>query len=646
MLINIPQNVRGNVHSEGGISLRNDPYADVEWDDVGRHRGEFHVHTTAGQYRWKPHEAIDLYNEEYDTDILALAPKTPSPDHWPWTHLSHFGEEVDQEWENRDPWELGMIDVEGGESTDHEHIIHIGSRSISAEDNDEVFEYIADFDSYGLFSHPGRAWEGHETDDLAHFFETYYPEALGIDVWNQGYRSDDRELWTNLNREFLSGMYEIERPIWGFSNDDTTRDEEGDTGSDVDTNWNVFLLDELTREAFHDALENGRWYIQVQPEVGAEAPTIDAIEHDADEKTLTVEADNYDELRWLDENGSTIETSETFAYGQTNPGVFARVELESDEGEASSQPFQFNPAIGRWPRETGHTEATDRVETVAWSDDLFAYGGRDGGLHVHETGDEWEHVESILLNAFVLVARFDSDGDRLGLGSDDGELMIVDTSSWEVLETFDEVESDLEGFAWSPNDSAVAYGGEGGEVYVRAVEDWSPVTTLEEGDVRVEGVTWSDDYLAYGGRDAEVHIHEIGSADGDGWDHVDTFDDADEIIEAVEFSPSGDAIGYCSRDGRVYVRETDEWELIETINVGSMVRDIDWGGEDDWLACGSDDGALHVYETDAWQLVTTLDDIAERCYAVSFSADDAYLGAVDYGRPYEAHVYATPANDR
>ena len=329
--------------------LHLNPYEDVDWERTERHKAQLHAHT------WHPPEGhhsgtdppevvIDDYREA-GYSVLALSDHeyNVAEPTWPW---SDYG---------RDPADLDMVAVLAVElavelvAGDRDSERDLLSYCCDLVDTDgmnlhDVLEEIGDRGGLAVFPHPSR----YEEDGA--WYEPYFrahPHLLGVEVVNAADRyPTDRDVWDDL-----LGRLGDERPVWGFSNDDYHG-----RGLDYsfDRSRNVLLLDELTEPAVREALVGGQFLYQhvvagdrddLDADHGdpdLEPPPIEAIRHDPDRGTLTVEARNYDHFQWASE-GEVIHRGPTLRYSEVDGlGSFVRARLVAGSGsESGTQPFLF-----------------------------------------------------------------------------------------------------------------------------------------------------------------------------------------------------------------------------------------------------------------------------------------------------------------
>jgi hypothetical protein len=314
------------------------PYADVDWQTVERHHGNFHTHTTESDGAETPADVIDRYRQ-IGHDVLALTDHNRNT--WPW---SLFG---------RDAGELGMIAVPGNELSHHHHTLSLFCElETRTRDHETGIRQIQRSGGISALAHPGRYWrlDGDRVPErvvarYARLFRTY-PTLIGMEVVNQGDRyPHDRALWDALLTELMPG-----RPVWGMANDDSHRMQH------VGLNVTVLLLDKFDKAHVRAALEDGRYYFYTMTTTPPnrrdrdEVPVIRRIDHDPQRHTITIAAESAgkpvgdDAVRWFTAGGETVHIGPTLnleiAAGLSR---YVRAEIRGQTGLAFTQPFALTP---------------------------------------------------------------------------------------------------------------------------------------------------------------------------------------------------------------------------------------------------------------------------------------------------------------
>jgi len=330
------------------------PYEQINWQTVNYYDANLHTHTTYSDGSYDPHQAIDMYHD-LDYHILAL---TDHDTHhhearpqslYPWTRLNDiyfeirdqlnpsydttFAARANEEWQNRDPEQLGMLSVEGSELSAGHHIgSYMSDYAGASPDEHESFSEVGIRDGLAMFFHPGRY--DRDADWYVDFYHTY-PHVIGQEIYNQVDRYPmDREKWDQILHQLMP-----DRPVWGFANDDTH-------GTDhFGRNRNVFLISDLSIENVRHAMAEGHLYLYVPVERG-DRPDIRIrnVQTRGSQIELTLEGD-YNEIQWITHDSETGE-SLAIHYGTEidvsdvpSTATFVRAVILTDGGRTYTQPF-------------------------------------------------------------------------------------------------------------------------------------------------------------------------------------------------------------------------------------------------------------------------------------------------------------------
>lgn len=344
------------------VTIAYDPYEGVDWATVGHHKCEFHNHVRGAMD--EPADVVDLYHELGYT-VYAVADGGSRPMKWPWTAFS----EVDDSFEDRDPEDLGVVAFPGCEFTVSEHVSSLFSTLTHADvDVDEIDERweqshrivdrtdrsVPDGGGLAVLAHPTLYYDDPDEDwdryrrDFAS--RTREEGMVGLEVFNRAsIFGQDTRLWDNLLEAFAP-----DRMIWGFGVDDPV---DYVRGFDIDVNWTTILLDEdefdpsdqagsrrATTRATTDGrtLLHGRLPWDPDAEDPAPVPRVDAIEVDRAADEITIEASDYDALKWVSAS-EVVSTDETLSLAADH-APYVRAQLSNDAGgETSTQPFGLDP---------------------------------------------------------------------------------------------------------------------------------------------------------------------------------------------------------------------------------------------------------------------------------------------------------------
>ncbi len=249
-----------------------------------------------------------------------------------------FAARANEEWQNRDPEQLGMLSVEGSELSAGHHIGSYMSDYAGASSDEHIsFGEVGDRDGLAMFFHPGRYDQ--DADWYVNFYQTY-PHVIGQEIFNQVDRYPmDREKWDQVLHQLMP-----DRPVWGFANDDTHGTNH------FGRNRNVFLISDLTIPNVRNAMAEGHLYLYVPVERG-DRPDVQI--HNIETSggwiregriQLTLDGE-YNEIQWITHDPETNE-SRTIHNGPEIHvaeiplnATFVRAVILSDGGRTYTQPF-------------------------------------------------------------------------------------------------------------------------------------------------------------------------------------------------------------------------------------------------------------------------------------------------------------------
>ena len=130
-----------------------------------------------------------------------------------------------------------------------------------------------------------------------------------------------------------------ERPIWGFSNDDTH------TLYHFGGNYNIFILPELNESSVRHAMEEGNlFYVYLSEGNKTEKikiPFIESIDVDSRKGIITINASGHDSISWMS-GGRTIHRGNHINLNNfSDVNNYIRAVLFADKGKIilGTQPF-------------------------------------------------------------------------------------------------------------------------------------------------------------------------------------------------------------------------------------------------------------------------------------------------------------------
>ncbi len=300
------------------------PYENVDWAGHNQYKANFHTHTTMSDGRMNPQTVVDEYHK-LGYHILAITDHNEVT--WPWTTFAEMeasntsrnrmesAPETMPEnlyYENRNPEELGMIDIQANELSRHHHMGSFFNDHNGTTTEVESLEATAAKDGITMLYHPGR-YQGRDPQlfNLEWYLDLYgnYDHLFGMEVYNQGDRyPGDRKLWDSVLKVTMP-----ERPVWGYSNDDMH------SLPHVGRNWNVLILPELSHEWVRTGMEQGLSYFVYAPEGhdGPVPPSIESISVNGRRGTIDITASNYESIVWIS-GGKVVQVGSSFNLNELN----------------------------------------------------------------------------------------------------------------------------------------------------------------------------------------------------------------------------------------------------------------------------------------------------------------------------------------
>ncbi|MFO7922986.1 MAG: hypothetical protein R6U58_04775 [Bacteroidales bacterium] len=323
------------------------PYESVDWTEYGQYKANFHTHTTRSDGRLNPHTVVDRYHQ-LGYDILAITDHNEVT--WPWTAFAEMEASGTSQnrmesapetmpetfiYENRDPEELGMIDIQANELSSHHHMGSFFNDHNGTSTEVESLEATAAKDGITMLYHPGR-YQGRDPQffNLQWYVDLYetYDHLFGMEVYNQGDRyPGDRRLWDSVLTVTMP-----EKPVWGYSNDDMH------ALPHLGRNWSVMLLPELNHEQVRYGLEKGLSYFVYAPggHDGPKPPVIESVKVNDRKGTIEISAEGYDTVVWIS-GGEVLHEGSMLNLNDLEESIpYIRAELYGPgETVAGTQPF-------------------------------------------------------------------------------------------------------------------------------------------------------------------------------------------------------------------------------------------------------------------------------------------------------------------
>lgn len=338
------------------------PYEDVDWNNVGRYKANFHTHTSQSfDTQFTTTQVVDRYKQA-GYKILALTDHDANS--YPWEKFSLYNPDAS----DRNPGEMGMLTMPGielskdrrnnwSESTggefNHHNDFFTGRKGQEFMSLRESYAYTNAIGGMQIINHPGQYWnlnnsyKAGEKNSPEWHAENFrlYPSLVGLEVYNQGNRRpNDRILWDqvlNINMP--------QRPVWGYSCDDTH------TAEQYFRNYQFMLMNDLDTDNLKEAMKKGHTVFSYEHTGSGQdlAPHIKSINVDNDNQTISIDSDDADKIEWISSTHRTNQSSPSttkstvVGIGNTFPfkdfqGSYVRARLTNSKGETATQPFGFS----------------------------------------------------------------------------------------------------------------------------------------------------------------------------------------------------------------------------------------------------------------------------------------------------------------
>ena len=250
--------------------------------------------------------------------------------------------------------------------------------------------------------------------------------------------------------------------------------------------------------------------------------------------------------------------------------------------------------------------------------DIVGLGSQDDNGYIHLIDDG--SLKTTLSDPTNNAAGIEITEEYTYLASEDSNIYVYETGSWELITTLTEAGSASTRYV-AANDEYVAYHDYFGDdnVYVHNISDWSLEYELMEATDTVSNVDINSGYVFYSSFDDRVYVHDL--SDGSLVEESLTSDSVN-FISASESK-------YCYDNGTdVDVRSIGDWneEFVLTqssdgLNGGSITSDF--------VAYGGTDENVYVHDVSDGSLVQTLSESGRVIQDVELSENNIIYGGDD-----------------
>ena len=380
----IPATIKSAIaksNADKKISVTN-PYAKVDWNKFGQYKANLHCHTIMSD----GHACVDDMAKTYKDagfSILAIsdhdcAIKEKRPKEfieatcldknytsfitWPWCDFGAMS-----------PRTHSLTGIEAVElSTKHHMNSYFNGYSLGAniENNygyneDQQLDEVQRRGGLSIINHPGIQASWNQVKSLQWYIDLFkaHPASclVGMEITNRvnaEWDGFDISLWDQLLAEFMPA-----RPVWGFGNDDAH------SHNYARFTFNIFYFDICTQANVRQAMLDGQFtfcdasrnvdYTKEKIENGM-FPYINSIKVDEKAQTITIDAKDYNDIRWITapksakpigdfltskqpwEMGQVVSDAKTISYNCPAVKNYLRAELIRKDGKESYRTF-INP---------------------------------------------------------------------------------------------------------------------------------------------------------------------------------------------------------------------------------------------------------------------------------------------------------------
>ena len=288
---------------------------------------------------------------------------------------------------------------------------------------------------------------------------------------------------------------------------------------------------------------------------------------------------------------------------------------------------------------------------------FFVTTGEDSAARIIELATG-EIIHEILLDGAGCGVAFNTDGSLVAIGDFDGNIYV-----WNILEQKTRHFKNADGYeeacavAFSPDNEILATGGTEGIPKLWSLETNELLLRLAPHTDTIWRIVFSPDgkLLASAGFDNKVNIYDVSSgkllqmlaghtaplralAFAPNSEQLASVDKAGEIrlwdvsfgyhsgiVTKVLFSPDGDFFASASADGTIRVWDSSSEKLLQEIDMGGWVWEIDIHPNQSLIAGVSDKNVAQVWDIITGEQVSKFSIMAKRAGSVDYSPDGQWL---------------------
>ncbi|MCC6604713.1 MAG: hypothetical protein IT327_16005 [Anaerolineae bacterium] len=286
--------------------------------------------------------------------------------------------------------------------------------------------------------------------------------------------------------------------------------------------------------------------------------------------------------------------------------------------------------------------------SVAWNEEgtQLAYGNTDGTITIWDTAD-WQPLHTLTEHpSSVYSLAWSADG-RLASGDDVGNIIIWDTATWQPLKWLAEHANSVSTLAWNSDDSRLASAGCGqggdfdcsqGEILIWDTSQWQVLETLTEHSAKVWSVAWHPnasrlastacgDQRGFFCSRADIIIWDTAS-----WQPAVTLTDHRLLVYSVGWNADGTRFASAGDDGNIIIWDPDGWQPLFTLSDHSAaVREIAWHPDGSLLASASFDNSVIIWDVTSSQPLIPIYLHTSWVWSVAWNRDGSRLASSSGG---------------
>eukprot|EP00592_Proboscia_alata_P010138 CAMPEP_0194362540 /NCGR_PEP_ID=MMETSP0174-20130528/10301_1 /TAXON_ID=216777 /ORGANISM="Proboscia alata, Strain PI-D3" /LENGTH=476 /DNA_ID=CAMNT_0039135469 /DNA_START=68 /DNA_END=1501 /DNA_ORIENTATION=- len=276
------------------------------------------------------------------------------------------------------------------------------------------------------------------------------------------------------------------------------------------------------------------------------------------------------------------------------------------------------------------------ITAVAFSpgtpSEYIALAGNDCSVLIVSTQD-WKLVKEIKFSTVVLRLSWSRNGDKLAFLTDQSDLSIFSSKSWDLFGKPLSLHSKPNAVRWSVDNGSVAVGTSDGRVVFYDPEaDWNISGEMDESQSPVNDLDWSsgNDFFAVGRKNGSCTIHDASSI-FNGFFIAEAELERDGAVLAVAFGAGdGSFLAVGGMDWKVGIYNgKDGWALCQEISMDGLILTVGWSPDGRYLAMGGADQAknhgVQVIDAISWEELNIVknssEDATERVQSLSWNGD-------------------------